>query len=277
MSLLIIVILSLFFIGFQLYSQDQLENNYQVSNEVKKTKLDINSLFNIYGFDENFQIENEKKVWDNVKFELNPEHGKFYDELSRIADENTVVISPTFTAVAYHEPGFYTYYRGECGEKCLTVELQKDYSFDYISSGNGLQVLKLLGYEIISDIDIDQNPNVLEKYDKVILLHNEYVTKKEFNAIVNHPNVIYLYPNSLYGEIIVDYENNSMTLLRGHNFPTSEITNGFDWKFDNSPSEYNENCKDMGFDKIDNGWMLNCYPERAIHQSKVLLKMIKEF
>ena len=62
MSLLIIVILSLFFIGFQLYSQDQLENNYQVSNEVKKTKLDINSLFNIYGFDENFQIENEKKA-----------------------------------------------------------------------------------------------------------------------------------------------------------------------------------------------------------------------
>lgn len=271
------VILSLFFIGFQLYSQDQLENNYQVSNEVKKIKLDIKSLFNIYGFGEDFQIKNTKKVWNNVKFELNPEHGEFYDELSRIANENTVVISPIFTAVAYHEPGFYTYYRGECDEECLTSEIQEKYPPLFVSSGNGLQVLKLLGYEIISDIDVDQNPNILEKYDKVILLHNEYVTKKEFDAITNHPKVIYLYPNSLYAEITVDYENNSMTLLRGHNFPTSKITNGFDWEFDNSPLEYNENCKDMGFDKIDNGWMLNCYPESAIHQSKVLLKMIKEF
>ncbi len=70
---------------------------------------------------------------------------------------------------------------------------------------------------------------------------------------------------------------NSLTLLRGHNFPESEIINGFDWEYDNSPLEYDTNCQDMGFDRIENGWMLNCYPERPIHQSKVLLEMIKEF
>ena len=192
-------------------------------------------------------------------------------------DENTIVIFPIFTATAYSEPGFYTYYRGECNEECLTVEIQKEYPYDFVSSGNGFQVLRLLGYEIISDIDVDQNPDILKKYDKVILLHNEYVTKKEFNAIISHPNVLYLYPNALYAEVKVDYNKNSLTLLRGHEFPESKIKNGFDWEYDNSPLEYNKTCQDMGFDRIENGWMLNCYPERIIHQTTVLLEMIKEY
>ena len=124
---------------------------------------------------------------------------------------------------------------------------------------------------------MDQNPDILKNYDKVILLHNEYVTKKEFDAITSHPNVLYLYPNALYAEVKVDYNINSLTLLRGHNFPESEISTGFDWKYDNSSLEYDTNCQDMGFDRIENGWMLNCYPERQMHQSKVLLEMIKEF
>jgi len=39
--------------------------------------------------------------------------------------KNTIVIYPIFTAAAYSEPGFYSYFREECDEKCLTVELQK--------------------------------------------------------------------------------------------------------------------------------------------------------
>ena len=137
--------------------------------------------------------------------------------------------------------------------------------------------MKLLGYPIISDVDVDQNPDILKKYDKVILLHNEYVTKKEFDAITNHPKVIYLYPNALYAEVKTDYQNNSISLIRGHNFPELDIINGFDWKFDNSIMEYDLDCKEIRFDMIDNGWMLNCYPENLMHQNKVLLKTIKEF
>ncbi|NOS62321.1 MAG: hypothetical protein HOO66_04710 [Nitrosarchaeum sp.] len=212
-----------------------------------------------------------------MKFELNPKNNELYEKIRYEADENTIVIFPIFTAAAYHEPGFYTYYREECNEECLTIEIQKEYPSTFPSSGNGYQVLKLLGYQIISDIEVDQNPEILKKYDKVILLHNEYVTQKEFDAITNHPNVLYLYPNALYAKIEYAESTNIITLVRGHNFPESSITNGFDWKFDNSPLEYNTDCKEMGFDRIDNGWMLNCYPERAIHQSKVLLETIKEF
>lgn len=275
--LYIIIIISLSIITYQFFLQDKSENNYQFSDETKNTKLDITSLFNIYGFEDNFEIKDGEKTWSNVKFELNPENSDLYEKIKYETDENTIVIFPIFTAVAYNEPGFYTYYRGECNEECLTIEIQEEYPSNFPSSGNGYQVLKLLGYTIISDIEVDQNPEILKKYDKVILLHSEYVTQKEFDAITNHPNVLYLYPNALYAKIEYNESANTITLVRGHNFPESNITNGFDWKFDNSPLEYDTNCKEMGFDRIDNGWMLNCYPERAIHQSKVLLEMIKEF
>ena len=265
----------IFVIGVAFFLQIQSENDVASLNEIKKTKLDTSSLFNIYGFEENFEIKNGKKTWSDVKFELNPENNKLYEKLNYESDGNAVVIFPIFTAAAYTEPGFYTYYRGECDEQCITVRVQDGYPSDFTSSGNGFQVLTLLGYEIISDIDVDKNPDILKNYDKVILLHNEYVSKKEFTAITNHPNVLYLYPNALYAE--VDYDNNSITLLRGHSFPELEIVNGFDWKSDNSFLEYDTNCNEMGFDRIHNGWMLNCYPEEAIHKSKVLLEMIKEF
>ncbi len=269
------MVIVMFIIGVVFFLQIQSENDAPSLKEIKKTKLDINSLFNIYGFEENFEIKNGKKTWNDVKFELNSANNELYEKLSYVYDESTVVIFPIFTAAAYNEPGFYTYYRGECDESCITVKVQDEYQSDFNSSGNGFQVLTLLGYETISDIDVDKNPDILKKYDKIILLHNEYVTKKEFTAITNHPNVLYLYPNALYAE--VDYDNGSIMLLRGHNFPESEIINGFNWKFDNSPLEYDTNCKEMGFDRIDNGWMLNCYPENALHQSKVLLEMIKGF
>jgi len=274
---LIPVIIGLVIVGYQFSLSNQLENNTSLSDEPQKIKLNIKSLFNIYGFEENLEIKNGEKFWNDVHFELNPENTELYEKLNYQLSENTIVIYPIFTAAAYSEPGFYSYFREECDKKCLTIEIQKEYPSDSNSSGNGFQVFKLLGYKIISDIDVDQDPNILKKYDKVILLHNEYVTKKEFDAITSHPNVLYLYPNALYAEVKIDYDTNLLTLQRGHNFPESHITNGFDWKFDNSPLEYNIDCKDMGFDRIENGWMLNCYPERPIHQSKILLNMIKEF
>ena len=69
-------------------------------------------------------------------------------------------------------------------------------------------------------LTVDQNPEILQNYDTVILLHNEYVTKKQFDAISTHPNLIFLHPNALYAlEIDVNYDTNTMTLIRGHDYP----------------------------------------------------------
>ncbi len=142
--------------------------------------------------------------------------------------------------------------------------------------GNGAQILKLLNYNFLSDIDVDKNPDILKDFDKVILLHNEYVTKTEFDAITSHPNVIYLYPNALYAEITVNYEQNTITLLRGHGFPEKSIDNGFDWKFDNTrPYEFDRKCENWKFYEISNGKMLNCFPEEQLYKDASLLRSLK--
>lgn len=268
----IVILLSIFYY----FSQEPSQTILQSLNE-SKVKFEMDSLFDIYGFEDHTQSKNGKKIMYNPEFRLNPEHAKIYEELSHESHENAVVIFPIFTASAYDEPGFYSFFREECDQECLTVSINDKFTLDFTTGGNAYQILKLLDYPIISDVDVDKNPEILEQYDKVILLHNEYVTKNEFDAITNHPKVIYLYPNALYAEIKVDYQSDEITLIRGHNFPDLKILNGFDWEYDNSPLEYDVFCKEMKFNEIPNGIMLNCYPENSIHQSMFLLKTIKNF
>ena len=48
---------------------------------------------------------------------LNPNKLDMYNEVAVWNDpQKTVVVYPYFTYVAYNEPGFYTYYRGDCDE-----------------------------------------------------------------------------------------------------------------------------------------------------------------
>ena len=112
------------------------------------------------------------------------------------------------------------------------------------------------------------NPSILQQFDKVIMLHNEYVTRTMFDAITNHPNVFYLYPNALYAEIEVNYIDETITLIRGHNYPEPEIINGFDWEFDNThPYEYDSLCLELWkYTKLKTVWMTTCYPENLFLQ-----------
>lgn len=190
--------------------------------------------------------------------------------------QRSVVIVPVLTSSAYSEKGFYAHYRGECDKRCLTVPIRDD-MHSFMDSANGFKVLQSLGYKTITDIDIDKNPQILDQYDKVIVLHNEYVTQREFDAITKHPHVIYLYPNALYAKVSVNYWNNTATLIRGHGYPDNIIRNGFGWKFDNSKLEYDRECNNWRFDEITNGIMLNCYPEGRLDYDMALLETIKNF
>ncbi len=186
------------------------------------------------------------------------EYYKHYEALR--SDSNTVVIYPIFTQSAYNWGGIHYFLKGTC-KTCITSDIQDYYERSYASSANGFRILEFLGYDTIDDIDVDKNPNLLKKYDKVILLHNEFVTKAEYQAIISHPNVIYLYPNALNSEIKADYSSNTITLVRGPGYPQDEISNGFDWEFDNTEYFDDWECMDWEFYEIDNGHMLNCYPE----------------
>lgn len=196
-------------------------------------------------------------------------------------NQNAVFIQPLFTQAAYgnNDPqhnGFYDYYFGRCDQKCLTVAIPKIYNGSFVSSGEANDVLVKEHYAHVTDADIDKDPTILEKYDKVIVLHNEYVTKREFNAITHHPHVIYLYPNALFAQVKVDYNKNTITLVRGHWYPDSKKVNGFDWKYDNTEFETDTTCTNPYFYHIKNGEMLNCYPENLIRSSPNLLKTMMQ-
>ena len=295
MNIKIIVIpVVVLIIGIGVFSFISSDEKNEISEDVeiikseeprKLIQTNVPSLFKVMAYENDFEIIDGEKIWRDVFYELDPSNMMIYDELKN--NKKSAVVFPIFTAAAYSEPGFYTFYRGDCDQEfhgvlfrdddCLTVKLEEEYSPLFTSSANGLQVLNLLDYEIITDITIHQNPEILTQYEKIILLHNEYVTSEEFDAITSHPNVIYLYPNALYAEIDFDEDLWEISLIRGHNYPDPLIRNGFDWKYDNSLEEYDVTCNDMKFSKIDNGWMLNCYPENVLHKSKELLKQIRDF
>ena len=239
------------------------------------------SFFEIYGKSGDCIVGNEGNlIWRSLSIGLNPNKMDMYNEVAVWNDPpNTVVVYPYFTYTAYADQGFYEYYTGECNS-CITTKFAQPTAL-YTSSGMGHQALTLLGYTSITDVEIDKNPSILQQFDKVIMLHSEYVTRTMFDAITNHPNVFYLYPNALYAEIEVNYMDETITLIRGHNYPEPGITNGFDWELDNThPYEFDSVCLDMEIYKIKNGWMTNCYPENLFLQNTEqlfkLLKLIKD-
>ena len=239
------------------------------------------SFFEIYAKPGDCIVSDEGNlIWRSLSLALNPNKMDMYNEVAVWNDpQKTVVVYPFLTFSAYNEPGFYDYYSGECDD-CTTTKITQP-TVLYTSSGIGHQALTILGYPSMPDIEIDKNPSILQQFDKVIMLHSEYVTRTMFDAITNHPNVFYLYPNALYAEIEVNYMDETITLIRGHNYPEPGITNGFDWELDNThPYEFDSVCLDMEIYKIENGWMTTCYPENLFLQNTEqlfkLLKLIKD-
>src|SRR5690348_8856277 len=179
-----------------------------------------------------------------VNIEKRPELSNFYKQVGFAnMSEDVVFVYPIFTQGAYEHNGFYDYYNKKCGSECLTLHIPSKITPTYGASLTATVVLTLLNYSYITDVDVDKNPDILKKYNKVIVLHNEYVTKREFDAITSHPHVIYLFPNALYAKVRTDYANNTFTLIKGHGYPIQSISNGFDWAFDNSNLEYNIKCE----------------------------------
>jgi len=255
---------------------------YANSNENQPVIVEIpisDSLFTIYAPESKLLIDSISKTiqYEEAEFELKSELSDIYQELGFFNQKaNAVVIYPTFTESAYSINGFYDYFDSICDKSCLTVPIQDNFKGEYSSSRAAHRVFELLGYDSLTDVDVDMNPEILKKYDKVILLHNEYVTKSIFTAITTHPKVIYLYPNALYAEINVDYQERTISLVKGHGFPEKEIGNGFEWIYDNThPFESDNQCKNWEFNEISNVFMLNCYPEYVIYKDQKLLETIK--
>lgn len=186
---------------------------------------------------------------------------------------SVIVIEPKFTELAYEKNGFYDYYSGKC-KTCYKIDmLQNETTNPLAASSNGLLAMHNLGFYTITDIELDKNPDIIYSYRTVILLHNEYVTKKEYDAISVHPYVIYLYANALYAQ--VNYTDRYVQLVRGHGYPDKSISNGFGWKEDNSHYEYDRSCETKDFRAISNGIMLDCNPDYVVASGPFVSNLLK--
>ena len=235
-------------------------------------------LFNILVNPDDLILVEGKTIPLKATFGLKEELNQTYEKIGFFGEEKkSLFIIPTFTASAYSKNGFYDFYNENCSEQCLTTKIVTENKLDYSSSANSVKILQLLEYDSISDLELHQNPSILKNYDKVIVLHNEYVSKIMFDAITAHKNIVFLYPNSLYGEIELNDSNNKITLVRGHGYPSSDIKNGFNWENENTdPYEFDNECNNWKFYPISNGHMLNCYPEQIIWKNESLLQFLKD-
>jgi len=255
--------------------------NLKVRGDGTKAYSSMEALFQLVVYEGEHVRDSPTGVpyFKQLYIEPKPENEDIYKEIGiKTEPQKTIVVLPIFTMTAYGDLGFYSYYFGNCDTRCIKdIPIRYDLYPTGESSVNTITVLRFLGYSFLTDIEVDKNPEILEAYDKVILLHNEYVTRNEFDAISQHPKVLYLHPNALYAEISADYEKDTITLVRGHAYPDKKIRNGFDWEFDNSPLEYDYCQEGWEFNEIDNGKMLSCYPAKIIYKDYNLLKMIKDY
>lgn len=217
---------------------------------------------------------NTSNDFDEYRISQMPETRFFeqYDELS--APEKTAVIYPILTQTAYAWGGIHDFYLGRC-DTCSEIKIEEYYDPIFSVGAKSFRILEFLGYSVIDDIDIDKNPEILDNFNSIVLLHNEFVTENEFLAITSHPNVIFMYPGALNSKVKISYEDETMILQRGPSFPDSDIVNGFDWKYDNSNISNNTICEEWEFYKIENGHMLNCTPEDIIQNNDEILKELK--
>ena len=190
-------------------------------------------------------------------------------------NQTSIVIIPIMTASAYSKGGFYDYYEGRCGTECLTVKINQGLDLHGHASGHTKLALEILDYGFINDYILDymlqSDPHYLDQYDKVIVLHSEYVTQAVFDALQHHKKVIYLAPNALHAKVTVN--KGVMTLVQGHSY--NNKYNGFDWPYDNTAQEYENTCKDWKFVPLPNGYQLNCNGEESIYRNFDLLKELR--
>jgi hypothetical protein len=274
---LIIIIIGTISVSYFTTESNIIETN-QNEEKTELIEWDSGNLFKVLVDPKDIRIIDGESILLKATFGLKSDLAETYNQIGVFdQEEKPLVIIPTFTGSAYAPFGFYNYYNEQCGKQCLTTKIISEDELDYNSSANGVKILNLLGYDSISDLELHKNPSILNNYDKIILLHNEYVSKKMFDAVTSHNNIIFLYPNALYAEIEVDVSKNEITLIRGHDYPPG-IMNGFNYEIEEKfhKYEYDNTCSEWEFIEFENGYALNCYPEQAIWQNSSLLKALKE-
>jgi hypothetical protein len=156
-------------------------------------------------------------------------------------DIDIAFIKPSFTAAAYHHSFyvFYTLYENTALGKNITTDLNlltskvtsqtTDSSSSaaamYYLSKNIQSLIPRAKIAMLTDADVDAGniftgKNKLNKYDILIIGHQEYVTQHEYDNLRQFVSqggtMIILDGNIFYAEVKYDGDANTVTLVKGH-------------------------------------------------------------
>jgi len=176
-SIVLSVIVLVVYFGFNTQDIPTQDNPDSANSELIKWSNGI--LFDVFVDPKDIVNIDGRQIPLKGTFKLKPNLSDIYSEIGVYDEKNKpLVIIPVYTASAYAKNGFYDFYNGYCDNTCLTTKIVSIDELGEQSSANAVKVLELLGYDSVTDMELDKNPSILTKYDKVIMLHSEYVTKK---------------------------------------------------------------------------------------------------
>ncbi len=155
--------------------------------------------------------------WINVDF--TPDELEKWD----MEGKRILVITPMLTAI--HD---------KCGSDVCTIDRQVETDE---SQKEAISRFLKLRSGMVTDLDVINNTRLINFQKTIIILDNVYVTQNVYDAIRNHDNVIYLYPNSLSG--LVQVEDGKMRVVEyaGRNYSDCEA-----WDFRDVPSGVRIKC-----------------------------------
>jgi hypothetical protein len=153
---------------------------------------------------------------------------------------NIALIKPTFTAAAYHN-SFYKFYFISVGiphvRKNVTTDLNLLSSpvYNLLTKTSSASMIVYLTYHmrtalpksnthVLTDEDVDNGGiffvNGTNKYDILILGHQEYVTQQEYDNlkhfVSNGGTLLLMDGNVFYAEVKYDRNTHTITLVKGH-------------------------------------------------------------
>ena len=85
----------------------QIEETIGLHDSRTLIQTNVNSLFKVFAYDDDFEMIDGKKIWRNVYYELDEFNSDIYTNLKN--NKKSAVVFPIFTAAAYSEPVSYTH------------------------------------------------------------------------------------------------------------------------------------------------------------------------
>lgn len=135
-------------------------------------------------------------------------------------------------------------------------------------------------FNTTNDNSINVKPEILNDFDRIVLMRNVYITDEMRQAILAHNNVIYMFPDVMTKQVklqnmtdaIMDENGNikiaNTTMTYVGDYPPLHPM-AFEWVDDNR-------CEDWEFVPVQNGYMMNCVPDVAIINNYNMLVALRD-